>query len=384
MFPRAASTKICQLARKFPAVSLLGPRQSGKTTLARLAFPKKPYVSFENQDVLIQAQRDPRAFLERFRKGAIFDEVQRVPELLSYLQGEVDERPAPGRFVLTGSHNLLLLEKVTQTLAGRIGFMNLLPMSFEELRKTEYADIDRDELIVNGGYPRLYNSRIRPTDFYPGYLLTYVERDVRQIRNISDLARFQRFLRVCATRVGQVVNYSSIGNDCGIDQKTVLSWLGLLEASFIAFRLQPYYRNLGKRLLQMPRLYFYDTGLCCSLLEIANSKHLAGHPLHGALFENFVVLELMKDRLNRGLLPNFYYWKDRTGNEVDVIIDRPVTPVPLEVKISSTFGPDFLKGIDYWNKINPGKRSYLVYSGPSGRIRNTRLTNWRDLSMVKN
>jgi predicted AAA+ superfamily ATPase len=286
--------------------------------------------------------------------------------------------------VITGSQNLLLLESISQTLAGRIAFIQLLPFSIAELAKTSFKKQALDSFILKGGYPRVYQQRIAPRDYYPNYLLTYVERDVRQIKNISNLGLFQRFLKVCATRVGQQINYSSMANDCGIDQKTVLNWLGILEASFIAIRLQPFYKNLGKRLLQMPKLYFYDTGLCCSLLEIENEKQLTNHPLRGALLENLVVLELLKGRLNQGLRSNLFYWRDRTGNEIDILIDQPSGAIPIEVKSASTFNSDFLKGINYWQKINPKvKTSYLVFTGKDGETDRTKILNWRNLDKIK-
>lgn len=386
MVERAASDKLKQLARKFPVVGLLGPRQSGKTTLAKELFPKKPYVSFENQDMVQLATRDPRNFLAAYKNGAVFDEIQRVPELLSYLQEMVDNHSKKaGLFVVTGSQNLLLLETVSQTLAGRIAFIYLLPFSLSELAATPFSKQSLESYLLKGGYPRLYQQRIAATDYYPNYLLTYVERDVRQIKSISNLGLFQRFLKVCATRVGQQINYSGIGNDCGVDQKTVLSWLGILEASFVAFRLQPFYNNLGKRLLKMPKLYFYDTGLCCSLLEIENEKQLANHPLRGALFENLMVVELLKGRLNRGLRSNLFYWKDRTGNEIDVLLDQSAGTVPVEIKLSATFHPDFLKGIRYWQKLNPKvKSNYLIFTGQDAALEKTKILNWRSLDEIKN
>jgi uncharacterized protein len=385
MISRKASLKIKQLARKFPAIGLLGPRQSGKTTLAKLTFPKKPYISFENQDNVLLATRDPRAFLQEYRDGAIFDEVQRVPILLSYLQGAIDASPnKTGLFILTGSYNLMLLENVSQTLAGRIALINLLPLSFAELKETPFVKQSLTQFIFRGGYPRLYDKKIFPTDFYPSYLQTYVERDVRQIKNIANLGLFQRFVKICATRAGQVINYASISSDCGIDQKTVLNWLGILEASFICFRLQPFYNNMGKRLLQMPKLYFYDLGVCCSLLEIDSESHLTKHPLYGALFENMVILELLKTRLNNGQRSNLYYWRDRTGNEIDLLLDQSNEVVPIEIKSSSTFHNEFLKGIRYWKKIKPTKPSYMVYTGQTVKGGETQLLNWKDLGLVKN
>jgi predicted AAA+ superfamily ATPase len=374
------------LAKKFPAVGLLGPRQSGKTTLAKELFPKKPYVSFENQDNILLVTKDPRAFLDQYKTGAIFDEIQRVPQLLSYLQGVIDDQPNKvGLFIITGSQNLLLLESISQTLAGRIAFIHLLPFSFTELASSKHGTQSLNKLILNGGYPRLYDRKIKPVDFYPNYLLTYVERDVRQIKNITNLAMFQRFLKVCASRVGQEVNYTSIGNDTGVDQKTVLSWFGILEASFIAFRLQPFYNNLGKRLTQMPKLYFYDTGLCCSLLELETESHVNTHPLRGALFENLIILELLKAKFNNGQRSNLFYWRDRTGNEIDVLLDQSAQVVPIEIKTSATFTSDYVKGINYWKKINPNvKKAFVVFTGKTASLDKISILNWKEIAFIKN
>jgi predicted AAA+ superfamily ATPase len=386
MIQRGASSKIKQLAKKFPAVGLLGPRQSGKTTLAKELFPKKPYVSFENQDNILLVTKDPRAFLDQYKTGAIFDEIQRVPQLLSYLQGVIDDQPNKvGLFIITVSQNLLLLESISQTLAGRIAFIHLLPFSFSELASSKHGTQSLNKLILNGGYPRLYDRKIKPVDFYPNYLLTYVERDVRQIKNITNLAMFQRFLKVCASRVGQEVNYTSIGNDTGVDQKTVLSWFDILEASFIAFRLQPFYNNLGKRLTQMTKLYFYDTGLCCSLLELETESHVNTHPLRGALFENLIVLELLKARFNNGQRSNLFYWRDRTGNEIDVLLDQSAQVVPVEIKTSATFTTDYVKGINYWKKINPNvKKAFVVFTGKTASLDKISILNWKEIAFIKN
>lgn len=386
MIQRVAASKIIQLAKKFPAVGLLGPRQSGKTTLAKELFPKKPYISFENQDNVILATKDPRAFLKQYNTGAIFDEIQRVPQLLSYMQGVIDEQPNKvGLFIITGSQNLLLLESISQTLAGRIAFIHLLPLSYTELEDSKHAKQSLNKLILNGGYPRVYDKKIAPVDYYPNYLLTYVERDVRQIKNIANLSLFQRFLKICATRVGQEVNYTSISNDAGVDQKTIISWFGILEASFIAFRLQPFYNNLGKRLTQMPKLYFYDTGLCCSLLEIETDSHVNTHPLRGALFENLIILELLKTRYNNGQRSNLFYWRDRTGNEIDILIDQSTGVIPIEIKTATTFSTDYLKGINYWKKINTTtKNAYVVYTGKHSSINDTDILNWKEIGLIKN
>jgi predicted AAA+ superfamily ATPase len=386
MIQRAAAVKVKQLSKKFPAIGLLGPRQSGKTTLAKELFPKKPYISFENQDNVLLATSDPRAFLSKYKTGAIFDEIQRVPQLLSYLQGVIDAQPNKvGLFIITGSQNLLLLESVSQTLAGRIAFIHLLPFSYAELESSKYGNQSLNKLILKGGYPRLYDKKIAPADFYPNYLLTYVERDVRQIKNIANLGLFQRFLKICATRVGQEINYASISNDTGVDQKTVMSWLGILEASFIAFRLPPYYNNLGKRLTQNHKLYFYDTGLCCSLLELETESHVNSHPLRGNLFENLIIVELIKQRFNNGQRSNLYYWRDRTGNEIDVLIEQSNQTIPLEIKTATTFNSDFLKGINYWLKLNPNsKNAYLVYTGKTSAIDKTAIINWKQITEIVN
>ena len=386
MIQRAASTKIKYLAKKFPAVGLLGPRQSGKTTLAKELFPKKPYISFENQDNILLATKDPRAFLSNYSKGAIFDEIQRVPQLLSYLQGVIDSQPNKvGLFIITGSQNLLLLDTISQTLAGRIAFIHLLPFSYLELEASKFVTPNLNKLLLFGGYPRLYDKKIKPVDYYPNYILTYVERDVRQIKNISNLSLFQRFLKVCASRVGQEVNYTSMANDTGVDQKTIISWFGILEASFIAFRLQPFYNNLGKRLIQMPKLYFYDTGLCCSLLEMETESHVNTHPLRGALFENLIVLELLKSRFNNGQRSNLFYWRDRTGNEIDILLEQSSQVVPIEIKTASTFTSDYLKGIKYWKKIHPQvKNAYVVYTGKFADVDGVNIIPWKDIDLIKN
>lgn len=385
MIKRIAAKKINELATKFPAIGLLGPRQSGKTTLARELFGHKPYVSFENHDNILAATTDPRGFLSNYEKGAVLDEIQRVPHLFSYLQGIIDDHPdETGLFILTGSQNFLLLEKITQSLAGRIAFINLLPFSQEEIKLSKSRNNSLDQLMLNGCYPRLYDKEIAPEDYYPNYILTYVERDVRQIKNINDLGLFQRFLKVCASRVGQLVNYSSISNDCGIDQKTVIHWISILETSFIAFTLKPFYKNFSKRLIQMPKLYFYDTGLCCSLLEIEKENQLSNHPLRGAMFENFILLELLKTRFNKGLRNNFYFWRDRTGNEIDLLIDTAEGPIPVEIKTSATYHTDFLKGIKYWKKIQPqNNKSYVVYTGTQSIMQQeTRLLNWKKIGDI--
>ena len=285
----------------FPVVSLTGPRQSGKTTLVKALFPDYAYVNLENLDDRAAAVDDPKGFLRVYQKdGVIIDEAQKVPELFSYLQGIVDNSRAMGKYILTGSHNFLLLENITQSLAGRVGVMHLLPFGFDELTATVITDETvLDQVIFSGMYPPLHDRKITPPDFYPSYLQTYIERDVRAIKNIGNLNTFTRFLQLCAGRIGQLLNLSSLGTEVGVDAKTVRSWLSILEASFVIFFLSPYYKNYNKRVVKQPKLYFYDTGVVCSLLGLNASSQLSNFYLRGSLFENFVIAESLKYRIHR-------------------------------------------------------------------------------------
>lgn len=306
MYNRTISPVLEKFSKLYPIVGITGPRQSGKTTLAKMLFKHLPYVSLENLDIRLQAHTDPRAFLAQYDNGAIFDEVQHAPELLSYLQGIVDESPAKGRYILTGSQNFSLNHHIAQSLSGRIGMTTLLPLSLSELGMPE----DINTAIFEGGYPGLHNLKMYPLDFYPSYIQTYIERDVRQLKNIENFGRFQTFLKLCAGRVGQIINLTSLAQDCGISHTTARQWLNILEASYLIFFLQPFYQNFSKRLIKMPKLYFYDTGLACTLLGLEKATQLQTHYLKGALFENLVILEILKKRLNQGLPPNLYFWRD--------------------------------------------------------------------------
>lgn len=370
------------MAGKFRVISLTGPRQSGKTTLVRKIFAKKPYLSFENADVISAAESDPRGFLEKYKDGAIFDEVQRVPPIFSYLQQIVDEANKPGHFILTGSQNFLLLEKITQSLAGRVAIMKLLPLSINELKISKFGFENYDDYILNGFYPEIYNRDLKPQDFYPGYIQTYIERDVRQIKNITDLSLFVTFLKLCAGRTGQLINLTSLAADCGITHKTATAWLSLLEASYIIYLVSPYFKNFNKRLVKMPKLYFYDTGVACSLLEIENVSQLSTHYQRGALFENFIFNEFLKKRFNQGKTSNLYFWRDKLGREIDCVIEKAGAPIAIEMKAGRTFNPDFFKGLNYWNKLsgNNPKNSYLVYGGDfSYKQKEGNLTGWKDM-----
>lgn len=348
-----------------PIISITGPRQSGKTTLSKQCFPKYDYVNLESPDTLEEARSDPRAFLTRFKHGLIIDEAQVFPELFSYIQEISDKSGKPGEYIITGSQNFLLSAKISQSLAGRVFVTHLLPLSFAELKKTAYWTNNYNEFIFKGFYPRLYDKNIPPNLFYPSYIQTYTERDVRQIINVSDLYTFQKFLRLTAGRVGQLLNYSEIAVDLGKDVKTVKSWFSILETSFIVFFLQPHHKNFNKRLVKSPKLYFYDTGLVCNLLGIKKPEEIEQHWAKGSLFENMVITDIVKNYMNMAQQPPTYFWRDNTGNELDCIIDEGKTVKSIEIKSGTTINTGFLKGLNYYNSLSNGKpqNSFLVYGG---------------------
>lgn len=359
MYQRSIKVILERFSVLYPVLGITGPRQSGKTTLAKMLFPHLPYVSLENLDIRIQAQNDLRSFLAYYKNGAIFDEVQHVPELLSYLQEVVDKSQQKGRYVLTGSQNFALNQHISQSLSGRIGMVTLLPLSLSELGVSENPFAS----IFKGGYPRLHSSNMHSLEFYPSYIQTYIERDIRQLKNIEDYNRFLTFLKLCAGRIGQVINFSSLAQDCGISHTTARKWLNVLEASYIIFFLQPYYKNFNKRLIKMPKLYFYDTGITCSLLGLEKEWQIETHYLKGALYENLVILELLKGRFNIGLPANFYFWRDHTGHEVDLITEWGGIIKAIEIKSNITFQSDFIKNLKYFHSIVSDSRCYLLYNG---------------------
>lgn len=348
MIPRTALSTVQRLARGFPIVALTGPRQSGKTTLARTAFPGKPYVSLENPDQLAYATADARRFLASYPDGAIIDEVQRCPELFSYLQGRVDERRRMGDFVLTGSQQFGLLSKITQTLAGRVGLVHLLPLSQSELAGAGMTATSVDAALWKGAYPALYDRDVAPEDWFPNYVATYVERDVRQLLAVRELGLFQRFLKMCAARSGALLNLSSLAADCGISHVTARQWLTVLEASYIVRLLAPYHRNFGKRLVKTPKLYFLDVGLAAWLLGIREARVIASHAMRGALFETFVIGEFIKQRHNAGQPAELYFWRDNIGHEVDLLFEKDGGLQPVEIKSGMTFSYDWLNAARRW------------------------------------
>lgn len=360
MIPRTAETELKILATQFKAVAVTGPRQSGKTTLVRQVFKSKPYVSLENPDMRKFAMEDPRGFLANYPEGAVLDEVQRVPELFSYLQQILDEKQNPGFFILSGSNNFLLQDSISQSLAGRVGYLFLMPLSIEEIND---ANASSNTFLFKGGYPALYNEAIDPYKWHANYIRTYVERDVRQLKNITDLVTFERFLRLCAGRIGQLLNMSSLANEVGVDVKTISSWISVLETSFIVFRLQPYHKNYNKRIVKMPKLYFYDTGLAVALLGVENSQQLVLHPFRGNLFENMVVVDFLKQRYNAGKYSNLFFWRDNVGNEIDLILDEGEKLIPVEIKSGQTLTGDFMKGIRFWNKMTQSMGGFIIYGG---------------------
>jgi predicted AAA+ superfamily ATPase len=355
--------ELALMADEYAVVTVTGPRQSGKTTLVQMQFPTHSYCNLEHPETRQLAKSDPHAFFELYPAPMIIDEVQRVPELLSYIQTKVDAAPEKGQYILTGSHQLALREAVSQSLAGRTALLELLPLSIEELAAAGFEP-SRDELIFNGFYPRIYSEGADPQRLYRSYFKTYVERDVRQLLNIRDLNLFEQFIHLLAGRTGQVLNFHSLANDIGASGKTLKEWVSVLEASFIIFRLPPYFENFGKRITKSPKLYFTDTGLLCYLLGIERPEQVKRDPAFGHLFENMVVIEALKTRLNQGRDPNLYFFRDNNRQEVDLVFKKGRTLHPIEIKAAMTWNSDFLKGIDYFHRTVPtAGKGTVIYSG---------------------
>lgn len=380
MLERALRKPLLQAARRYPVVTVTGPRQSGKTTLVKAAFPRHSYANLEEPDQRTFALEDPRGFLSQYPGSVILDEVQHVPSVLSYIQSLTDARPKPGRFILTGSQNLLLLQSVTQTLAGRTAILHLLPLSYSELKQRNGLALsaigsriagrqritadDVFEMLWSGFYPRIHDRKIPPQDWLSNYYQTYVERDVRSITNVGDLETFSRFVRLCAGRCGQLLNTASLGNDCGVTHTTVRRWLSLLEATFVIYLLRPYHRSFNKRMIKAPKLYFIDSGLLCYLLGIRSPVELRIHASRGAVFESSVVSELLKLHWHRGLQPRLHFWRDSAGHEIDIILERGTQSVAIEVKSAATIAADFYAGLAYWKSMTTAQSPCaVVYAG---------------------
>jgi predicted AAA+ superfamily ATPase len=365
MIGRNITGKLLSMGNKFPVVTLTGPRQSGKSTLLKSILPDYNYVSMEDPDNRLLAHEDPRGFIKSYPDKTIIDEVQRVPELFSYLQTHVDAENREGMYYLVGSQNFLLLQSISQSLAGRTAILKLLPFSHSELKKAEILPTSVNNEIFQGGYPRIYDKKIQPTDFYPSYIQTFIEKDLRLLKNIDDLSKFIRFIKLCAGRIGQLLNLSSLANDTGIAVSTVQSWLSVLEASYIIYLLKPDHNNYSKRLIKSPKLYFWDTGLASSLLGIEDEKQLSTHFLRGGLFENMVINEFVKNALNNGKEPNLTFWRDSTGNEVDFLFSKKGKQLAYEIKSGATYSSDYFKGIKVWANLSKtsSEDCYVIYSG---------------------
>lgn len=380
MIHRNLTTELEEAFREFPIVFLTGPRQSGKTTLVKSVFKDLPYVLLENPQTRSRAEEDPQAFFDAFTEGAVLDEVQRVPILFNYLQGIVDENPRK-RFVLTGSQNFLLLEAVSQSLAGRTAVLTLLPLSLSEL-KNEGIKVDYAEAIFRGSMPALYEREVSPQRFYQSYLSTYVERDVQQLINLRKKSDFNRFLGLCAGRIGQLLNINSLANDSGVRVETIKEWLSILEASYVIKLIQPWHENFNKRIIKSPKIYFIDTGLACSVLGIDNANQIHTHFLKGGLFENLIIIDAIKQQLNRGKADRIYFWRDSHGNEIDMIINRGDRLEPFEIKSGKTFNSDFIKNLNYWQKLTKKEGGTIVYSGDEEfMFKGFEIKSWSNLNI---
>ena len=384
LIKRQIEKRILRSSKKYPVISITGPRQSGKTTLAKMIFPDYAYVSLERPDYRQQAIEDPNRFIRSYPAGVILDEVQHVPELFSYIQYAVDEKKQPGRFILTGSQNFLLIEKINQSLAGRVAIFSLLPFSLHELKKTDYEYEEIDRYLFTGMYPPIYDIGYEPKDWCLNYIRTYLERDIRNIRNITNLALFQKFLALCAGRVGQLLNTNSLAGECGISHNTARDWLSVLEASYVIFRLAPYYVNFNKRIVKQPKLYFYDTGLVCALLGISGAEQIATHYLRGNIFETYIISEIIKQQYALGGRTG-WFWRDRHGHEVDYLLNLGGRIIPVEIKSGETLTSDFFKGLKYWNRLadNAPEDSILIYGGREQQQRkHARVFGWNQIDEI--
>ena len=365
MINKLLQPKIIELSRKYPVVTLTGPRQSGKSTLLRFSFPDYKYVSLEDPEMRLFASSDPKGFLQTYPDKTIIDEAQRVPDLFSYIQTYVDLEGKDGMYMLAGSHNFLLMQSITQSLAGRAAVLKLLPFSHKEMKLGDILPVPVDKEIFYGGYPRIYDKELDPTFYYQSYLQTYIERDVRLLKNIGDHDNFIKFIKLCAGRIGQLLNLSSLANECGIAVSTAKEWLSVLEVSYICYRLEPDFNNYNKRLVKTPKLYFYDTGLACSLLNINSTEQLSTHYLKGSLFENLVINELIKNSYNNARNPDLTFWRDSTGNEIDLIDYTGGVRNAYEIKSSHTYSPDFFKGLNKWSQLSHSSKNnnFVIYNG---------------------
>lgn len=384
MFKRDISAEVLHSATYFSVIAILGPRQSGKTTLAQHLFPNHRYISLEDYDMREAAKHDPRGFLliNQNEDGLIIDEFQHVPELLSYIQTTVDREKKLGYYILTGSQDFLMNKAITQSLAGRVALHTLLPLSIHELAAAHQLPGTVEALLYEGCYPALYSKNTPASELYKNYVSSYLERDLRYFTQVGDLSTFKKFMGICAARIGQLLNLTSLARDCGISDATAKRWLSILEASYIVYLLQPYHNNLGKRLIKTPKLYFYDTGLACWLLGI-KEKEVSLHPLRGSLFEALIISEIIKWHLNHDEISDIYFWRDSHGHEVDCIIKRGDQLIPIEIKASYTASSHFFDTLNYWSELYKQPEGYAIYAGASFDIRlYERLVSWQSIEQL--
>ncbi len=384
---RSIAPILQKIAQEFPVIAILGPRQSGKSTLAQMVFGQHRYVSLEDLDLRLQAEVDPRGFLDHYQNpyGIILDEIQHVPGLLSYIQTRVDREKQAGYFILTGSQNFLVNQAVSQTLAGRMAILTLLPLTIDELQASSKLPGSLETLVYQGGYPSLYEKERTISLWCSSYITSYIERDVRQVTKVGDLAVFKLFLRLCAGRIGQLLNVSSLANDCGISYQIAQNWLSLLEASYIIKLLQPHYKNFSKRLIKQPKIYFYDTGLACALLGIESADQVVSHYLRGGLVENLIIIDLHKQLYNLAREPQIYFWRDNHGSEIDCLLERGLRLVPVEVKSGKTLNLDFFKALGYWSGLagQLPQDGFVVYGGDENKqLSYGHAVGWRSVHLV--
>ncbi len=384
MIRRAILEEARYSLKQFRALCITGPRQSGKTTLSKMLLKGKPYVNFEDPSTEAEFLADPKKFLEKFPTGGVLDEVQRVPEIFRYLQILLDKRSLRGQFVLTGSNNFLLYQQISQSLAGRAGYLTLLPLSYAELKLAKAPVNDILVNILSGGYPEILSRKLNPQKWMQSYIQTYVQRDVRQLKNITNLTAFNKLILLCASHAGQLLNRDEFAKQIGIDSKTVQSWIGLLEASYIIFLLQPWHNNLNKRIIKSPKIYFYDTGLLCTLLQIKSKQGLNQHAMRGAIFENWCITEIKKNMANQGLNDGLYFFRDHLGNEVDLIVDKESGPQSIEIKSSGKKDRKLLSGLKYWNKYQSSSSGLLLYQGQDSETDNPLLNyiSWKNIDLL--
>jgi len=381
---RALTEETFETAKEFKIVCVIGPRQSGKTTLCKQLFTEKAYVNLEDPDVLLFAKSNPKAFLEKYPKGAIFDEVQRIPELFNYLQGIVDASDETGQFILSGSNNFLMQQNISQSLAGRVGYIELLPFSLSELELSNQRNVSLNQQMLEGFYPDIIRKKSSASRWIANYIRTYLERDVRLIRNIGDILVFSKFLKICASRTSQLLNMSSIAKELGVEHKTLDAWLSVLESSYILYRLPPYFNNFNKRLIKSSKIYFYDTGIVCHLLGIRSVEGLQKSNYYGAIFENFIVSEIIKNRKNKEQFGEVYFYRDSTGNEVDVLIENEGSLLPIEVKSAVKIQKEHHKNLKWFQKVFRQEGGILLYAGEENEsfpneIEQLSWTNVKDL-----